>query len=155
MLLDDDPIWATLELIIYPFYLLVYFVNWSANHCVQIDTTSKRAESAHTTFRWAELAYTTSKWAEPALLPPNKPNQLTLPVNEPNQFIPSANEPNQLYYLRLSRTSIYKLHMSWISSTTYMLATELNDVYVSYQAQQPKSRATSAANQRHPLCSVS
>ena len=38
---------------------------------------------------------------------------------------------------------------------TYMWATELNDLYVSYAAQQPKLSATSAANQGPPPCIAS
>ena len=136
VLLDDDSIWATWKLIIYPFYLLVCYVGWWANHSVQINTTSKWAETAYYMSKWAKPAYTTFKWAEPALLPPNEPNQLTWPPNE----------PNQLYYLRMSGTRLYHLRMSWTSLMIYMWATKLNNLYMSYSGQQPKSSATSAAN---------
>ena len=104
---------------------------------MQINTTSKSAQPAHTNSKWADSphttsmsaksAYTTSRWAKPALLPPNVLNYVIL----------LPNEPNQLYYLQ----------MSWTRLMTYMWATERNNLYVNYLAQEPKLSAMSAVNQ--------
>ena len=114
-----------------------YTSKWADRACI----TSKWAESAHTTSKWAESAHTTSKWTKPALRPPSEPNQLISPLHE-------LNELNDLYVSCWAQRSIYELnelndlHVSYRvqrpicelpSSTTYMWATELNDLYMSYQ----------------------
>ena len=106
--------------------------------CQTRSTTSKLATSASNTAKWAKSAYTTIDWAEQGYTD-SKLAESAHTTLEWNKL--ALQPPNKQNYMISTPYELHKLN-------TYMWATKLNTLDVSYKAQQPKSGAMSNVNQQ-------